>query len=80
MCKRGSVHHSACVRVVKLDLNIYEAAITLFPKPANETPSSQGTHTGHSDQLLNETDQGSGAASPTALPIKQGVPVLQHST
>lgn len=48
--------------VVKFYLIIHVEAVTLLPKLANETPSCQGTHTGHSDQLLNENDQVSNAA------------------
>lgn len=51
-----------CPGVVKFDLIIHVEAVTLLPKLANETPSCQGTHTGHSDQLLNENDQVSNAA------------------
>lgn len=51
-----------CPGVVKFDLIIHVEAVTLLPKPANETPSCQETHTGHSDQLLNENDQVSNAA------------------
>jgi len=51
-----------CPGVVKFDLIINVEAVTLLPKLANETPSCQGTHTGHSDQLLNENDQVSIAA------------------
>ena len=51
-----------CPLVVKFDLIIHVEAVTLLPKPANETPSRQGTHTGHSDQLLNENDRVSNAA------------------
>lgn len=53
---------SVCPGVVKFDLIIHVEAVTLLPKLANETPSCQGTHTGHSDQLLNENDQVSNAA------------------
>lgn len=66
-----------CPRVVKFDLIIHVEAVTLLPKLANETPSCQGTRTGHSDQLLNENDQVSNAAlAAAALQIPA---VLQRS-
>lgn len=77
-----------CPGVVKFDLIIHVEAVTLLPKLANETPSCQGTHTGHSDQLLNENDQVSNAALararlqiPAALleAIKQSVHQLSSS-
>lgn len=77
-----------CPGVVKFDLIIHVEAVTLLPKLANETPSCQGTHTGHSDQLLNENDQVSNAAlarAPVQIPavlhvaIKQSVPQLSSS-
>lgn len=77
-----------CPGVVKFDLIIHVEAVTLLPKLANETPSCQGTHTGHSDQLLNENDQVSNAALAGArlqIPavlhaaIKQSVPQLSSS-
>ena len=46
-----------CPGFVKLDLIIHLEAVTLLPKLTNETPSCQESHTGHSDQLLNENDQ-----------------------
>lgn len=72
-----------CLGVVKFDLIIHVEAVTLLPKLANETSSCQRTHTGHSDQLLNENDQVSIAALAPALlqipavlhvAIKQSVP------
>lgn len=57
LCVLTLVLVDVCVRVVKLDLIIYMAAVTLHPKRPNETPSCQGTHTGHNDQLLNENGQ-----------------------
>lgn len=68
--------------VVKFDLIIHVEAVTLLPKPANETPSCQGTHTGHSDQLLNENDQVSNAALGRArskFPQYKDVPQLSSS-
>ena len=60
---------SVCVRiqtgVVKFDLIIQEgSSTTLLPQTqADETPSRQGTRTGHTaEQLLNENDQVSNAA------------------
>lgn len=77
-----------CPGVVELDLIIHMEAITLLPKLPNETPSCQGTHTGHSDQLLNENDQVSNAGLARArlqIPavlhtaIKQSVPQPPYS-
>lgn len=56
-----------CPAVVKFGLIIHVEAVTLLPKLANETPSCLGTHTGHSDQLLNENAQVSNAALARAL-------------
>lgn len=56
-----------CPGVVKFDLIIHVEAVTFLPKLANETPSRQGTRTGHSDQLLNENDRVSNAALAGAL-------------
>lgn len=77
-----------CPAVVKFGLIIHVEAVTLLPKLANETPSCLGTHTGHSDQLLNENAQVSNAALARALlqipavlhiAIKQSVPQLSSS-
>lgn len=56
-----------CPAVVKFGLIIHVEAVALLPKLANETPSCLGTHTGHSDQLLNENAQVSKAALARAL-------------
>lgn len=77
-----------CPGVVKFDLIIHVEAVTLLPKLPNETPSCKDTHTGHSDQLLNENDQVSNAALARArlqipavlhIAIKQSVPQLSYS-
>lgn len=65
--KRVWSTYYVCPRVVKFNLIIHVEAVTLLPKLANETPSRQGTRTGHSDQLLNENDQVSDAALAPAL-------------
>lgn len=85
-----SVNECLCVcpGVVKFDSIIHVEAVTLLPKPTNETSSCQRTHTGHGDQLLNENDQVSNAAltaAPLQIPavlheaIKQSVPQLSSS-
>lgn len=61
-----------CPRVVKCNSIIHVKAVTWLPKLANETPSCQETHTGHSNQLLNENDQVSNAEPfqiPAACPV-----------
>lgn len=71
--------------VVKFCLIIHAEGVPLLPRLANETPSCQETHTGHSDQLLNENDQVSNAAlaetplkisAVLCVAIKQSVPEL----
>jgi len=49
----------------------------LLPKLAIETPSCQGTHTGHSNQLLNENGQVSKAAL-AEDPLQ--IPAVLHET
>lgn len=77
-----------CPRVVKCNSIIHVEAVTWLPKLANETPSCQETHTGQSDQLLNENDQVSNAGlaeAPFQIPavrhvaIKQSVPQSSSS-
>lgn len=73
-----------CPGVVKCNSIIHVEAVTWLLKPANETPSCQGTHTGHSKQLLNENDQVSNV-TPVQIPavchvsIKQRVPGFSSS-
>lgn len=64
-----------CPGVVKCNSIIHVEAVTWLLELANETPSCQGTHTGHSDQLLNENDQVSNANLAEAL---LQIPAVRH--
>lgn len=69
----SSGHRVSVLRTeVVVDLIIHLCRVSLLPKQGKETPSWQETHTGQSDQLLNENDQVSALCIPAA--VKQDVP------